>query len=70
MFEKVSNEVSDWEFETIDIDQNPDAAQEYVIRGIPTTAFLIDGKVVGKVSGVLQPAQLKERLVEYSTPAK
>ena len=64
-FESVSKEVSDWEFETIDIDKNPSAAQEYVIRGIPTTAFLVDGKLVGKVSGVLKPQELKERLEDF-----
>lgn len=64
-FESVSKEVSDWEFETIDIDKNPSAAQEYVIRGIPTTAFLVDGKLVGKVSGVLKPQDLKERLEDF-----
>lgn len=66
MFENVSKEVTDWEFETVDIDKNPDAAQEYVIRGIPTTVFLVDEKVVGKVSGVLQPSVLKEKLQEFS----
>jgi thioredoxin-like negative regulator of GroEL len=66
MFENVSEEVTDWEFETIDIDKNPDAAQEYVIRGIPTTVFLVDEKVVGKVTGVLQPSILKQHLEDFS----
>ena len=66
MFENVSKEVTDWEFETIDIDKNPDAAQEYVIRGIPTTVFLVDEKVVGKVTGVLQPSILKQHLEDFS----
>ena len=68
MFERVSNEITDWEFETIDIDQNPTIAQEFGIRGIPTTAFMVDDKMVGKVTGVLQPSQLKERLEEFTTP--
>lgn len=67
MFERVSNEVTDWEFETIDIDQDPQKAQEFGVRGIPTTAFMIDDKMVGKVTGVLQPSQLKERLEEFTT---
>jgi len=66
IFENVSKEATDWEFETIDIDKNPDVAQEYVIRGIPTTVFLVDERVVGKVSGVLQPSALKEKLQEFS----
>lgn len=66
MFERVSNEVTDWEFETIDIDEDPKMAQEFGIRGIPTTVFMIDDALVGKVSGLLQPAQLKEKLEELS----
>jgi|LakMenEpi03Aug12_release.lakeMendotaPanAssembly.Ray.scaffolds.fasta_scaffold131875_1 thioredoxin 1 len=66
MFERVSNEITDWEFETIDIDKDPTMAQEFGVRGIPTTAFLINDKLVGKVSGVLQPSQLKEKLEEMS----
>ena len=66
MFERVSNEITDWEFETIDIDEDPKTAQEFGIRGIPTTVFMIDDALVGKVSGLLQPAQLKEKLEELS----
>lgn len=66
MFEKVASELTDWEFETIDIDEHPKTAQEFGIRGIPTTAFMIDGQLVGKVTGVLQPSQLKEKIEELS----
>jgi thioredoxin 1 len=66
MFENVSKEVTDWEFETIDIDKNPELATEYSIRSIPTTVFLVDEHTVAKVTGVLQPKSLKEKLEEFS----
>ena len=66
MFENVSKEVTDWEFETIDIDKNPELATEYSIRSIPTTVFLVDEHIVAKVMGVLQPKSLMEKLEEFS----
>jgi thioredoxin-like negative regulator of GroEL len=67
MFETVSKEITDWEFETVDIDQNPEISTEYSIRSIPTTVFLIGDHVIAKISGVLQPKQLKEKLEELAT---
>ncbi len=66
MFENVSKEVTDWEFETIDIDKNPELATEYSIRSIPTTVFLVDEHTVAKFTGVLQPKSLMEKLEEFS----
>ena len=66
MFENVSKEITDWEFETVDIDKNPELATQYSIRSIPTTVFLMDEHTVAKVTGVLQPKALKEKLEELA----
>lgn len=66
MFENVAKENTEWEFETIDVDKEPDLAAKYGIRGIPTTVFEIEGSVAGKISGVLQPSMLKQHLEEFS----
>lgn len=66
MFEIVSKEVTDWEFETVDIDKNPELATQYSIRSIPTTVFLVGEHTVSKVTGVLQPKALKEKLEELA----
>jgi len=66
MFENVSKEVKDWEFETVDIDKNPELATQYSIRSIPTTVFLVGDHTVAKVTGILQPKKLIEKLEELA----
>ena len=66
MFNNVANEIKDWEFETVDIDQQPEIATQYGIRSIPTTVFLIGENVIGKVVGVVQPKELMAKLEELT----
>lgn len=60
MWDRVTSEINDWELEVVDVDANSDIAAKYGIRGIPTVVFEIDGKVVEKKSGVINPSNLKE----------
>lgn len=52
-FEKVSNDFSDVNFVTIDIDEEQDRASEYKIRAVPTIVFEKDGKEVDRLVGLV-----------------
>ncbi len=44
----------------VDVDENQQLAERYDIRSIPTTMFIRDGIVVGRVAGALSPARLED----------
>ena len=62
IYEETSNEIKDIKFTKLDVDKNPDIAQEYEIRGIPTLIFFDDGKEVKRITGVNSKEDLKKQL--------
>lgn len=42
----------------VDVDQDPELASRFGIRGVPTMIFFKGGKVMDQVVGLLPPAQL------------
>ena len=46
----------------VDVDNNPEVAQKYGIRNIPTILFIKDGEVVDKQVGAVGHAALAEKL--------
>jgi thioredoxin 1 len=48
----------------LNVDDNPNTATTYGIRGIPTLLFLKDGKVVQQVVGVKSKAEIKKVIEE------
>lgn len=59
-FERVANEVSGVNFETIDVDSGNPLIIELGIRNVPTTVILEDGQVIKKRSGNIGAEQLKQ----------
>jgi thioredoxin 1 len=49
------------EIQMIDIDESPDIAKEYGIRGIPTLILYEDGTEIRRTSGALT----KEQLIQF-----
>lgn len=47
----------------IDVDKNPQAANSYQVRGVPTLILFKNGKLLWRQSGVVQAAEL-QRLIE------
>jgi len=48
----------------LNVDDNPNTATTYGIRGIPTLLFLKDGKVVQQIVGVKSKAEIKKTIEE------
>lgn len=48
----------------IDVDANPELANTYEVRSIPTTMFMREGVVVGRFSGALSAPRLEDLLLQ------
>jgi thioredoxin 1 len=46
----------------LDVDANPETAQRFNVRSIPTMLFFRDGKIVDSVVGALPKAALAQRI--------
>lgn len=49
----------------VDVDKNPQAAQAYAVRGVPTLAVFSKGKIVWRQSGVVRAGELHAVLQRY-----
>ena len=49
----------------IDVDENPDTAAKYNVRGIPTLLLIKDGNVAMTKVGALSKHQLEQALAEH-----
>jgi thioredoxin 1 len=52
LMEQIKSELTDVNFETIDVDSNPDAALKYNIRSVPTLVIEVDGQEVKRTLGM------------------
>jgi thioredoxin 1 len=50
----------------VDVDKNPQAAQAYGVRGVPTLILFKEGKVLWKQSGVRQVSELKQIITSHA----
>ena len=53
VFDALQSEIPNVQFQTIDVDQNRDAALEANVSSVPTVIFEKDGQQVYRFSGVL-----------------
>lgn len=51
----------------VDVDKNPQAAQQYGIRGVPTMILFKKGNIKWRTSGVVQTAQLRQVIEQYTS---
>lgn len=59
VFEKVSEQVTGYEFIKVDTEDDPELAAKYEITSIPTTIHLDDDEnEIGRIHGALSPAAL------------
>ncbi len=50
----------------IDVDKNPQAAQNFQVQGVPTLILFKDGKVRWRQSGVVEASQLQSVIQQNS----
>lgn len=60
--EELANEVTTAKIGKVNVDEQPDLAEQYKIMTIPTLVVIKDGQVVKKVSGVQKKAAILEML--------
>ncbi len=48
----------------VDVDTNPQSASSYGIMSIPSLIFFKNGKVMDQVTGAINKASLKQKIVE------
>lgn len=68
-FEEVSKneEFKDILFEEIDIEENEDLTEKYLIRSVPTTVILDENEnILAKLSGNISKSSLEEALKQYN----
>lgn len=68
-FEEVSKneEFKDILFEEIDIEENEDLTEKYLIRSVPTTVILDENEnILTKLSGNISKSSLEEALKQYN----
>ncbi|MBQ9518784.1 MAG: thioredoxin [Firmicutes bacterium] len=66
IFEELSEEFADKvEFYGADVDENPNAAQEYRVASIPNIVFLKNGELVNQQIGFTPKEILKAMIEEY-----
>lgn len=53
-------------YERIDIDQNPDLADSFQIRSVPTTLIFKDGEIKWRQSGIVPTSALIQSVEEVS----
>jgi thioredoxin 1 len=53
------------EVEYVDVEENPELANQYDIRSVPTLVYFVDGQQVEKTTGLMMEPKLKTILQKY-----
>ena len=63
-FEEASKSAKNAHFAKVNVDENPEIAQSFGVRGIPTVIFFKDGKEVTRFVGALGKPQIEAKVKE------
>jgi thioredoxin 1 len=67
IWDQIREDRNDWEFQTIDIDENFDMASKYNVRSVPTTILESEnGNLLSRHTGVIQKSELISKLNEWN----
>lgn len=67
ILEEVASQVGDIaRIIKIDVDQNPNVAAQYQIRGVPTLILFKNGKILWQQSGVVPGHQIKQVIAQHA----
>ena len=65
VFSELQNEMTDVQFQTIDVDANKDVALESNVSSIPTVIFEKDGFPVYRFTGVLPKSVIEGQIKKF-----
>jgi len=65
VLESLAEAADDWTLVKVNVDDNPSAAQEYGVRGIPAVKLFVDGEVEAEFTGVKPKPQIETWLDEH-----
>lgn len=65
IWKSVAETKDNWEFQVVDVDEDPSLPSEYKIMSIPTTIILRNGEEVGRKLGLLTKNELDNFLNFY-----
>jgi thioredoxin 1 len=65
IFNEVRSEMPDVSFQEVDVDQSPDLAIKYNVRGVPTIVIEKDNQEVTRKSGLIMNAALTHLINSY-----
>ncbi len=65
VFEAVSEMVKDVEFQSVNIDDDPESATLYNVRSIPTTIITKNDEVVDTIIGLVNEEELLNRINKH-----
>lgn len=63
ILESLDNEIEDMDFYKVDIDENPELAQQFNVRGVPTLLVFKNGEPIATHVGMAPKNALKEGLL-------
>jgi len=64
IIEELAEEVTDWKFYKLDIDEEPEIAEKYEVMSIPTLLLFEDGELKDALVGLKAKDELKKILIE------
>ncbi len=70
ILEQIANERADLKVAKVNVDEEPELAERYGVRGIPFLALFRDGKLAGQVVGYQPKAALEANLGLGAAPAR
>jgi len=62
VLDELKEEMTDVEFESVDVDVDQDKAIEFGVMSVPTVFFIKDGETVDKFVGYLPKEVIKEKI--------
>jgi len=62
IFEEVQEEYPDFQFMSVDIDAQPEAAKVFGVTTIPYVVVLNNGETVGEINGIISKPTLRKLL--------
>jgi len=66
IIEQIQREMSSVNFETVDVDANPDIAIKYNVRSVPTLIFEKNGQEINRTLGVQTKSVIAEIIKKFS----